>query len=76
MNFKEAVRAYMTIARNHRSAPNAKPSPSRSNQARGTWYLRDRRGDQIARVSTAGVRFAGSNSFARAKQGVRRKRRA
>ena len=74
MNFKEAVRTYMTIARNHRSAPDAKPSPSRSNEARGTWYLRDRQGDQVARVSKRGVRLAGSNRFARATRSARRNR--
>jgi hypothetical protein len=68
MTFKEATTAYQ--AKNSKSrlqsnAVQAKPSPSQSTKVRGTWYLRDRKGEMIARVSTAGVRFAGSNRFAR-----------
>jgi len=68
MTFKEAKAAYEAKNSKSRSRSNgtqSKPSPSQSTQVRATWYLRDRKGEMIARVSTAGVRFAGSNRFAR-----------
>jgi len=73
MTFKEAVSAYITAAQNYSPRPAAKPSPSQSSATHGTWYLRDRKGDQVARVSGSGVRFAGSNEFAH-KKGARRAR--
>ena len=51
-----------------------KPSPSKSSATRGNWFLRDRGGGQIARVSKRGVRLAGSNEFAQSKQAAGRKR--
>ena len=73
MTFKEAVSAYIKAAQTYGATPGAKPSPSQSNETHGTWYLRDRKGNQVARVSGSGVRFAGSNEFAH-KKGARRAR--
>jgi hypothetical protein len=73
MIFKEAVGAYTATAKIHKAAPDAKPSPSRSSEARGIWFLRDRKGGQIARVSKSGVRFAGSMKFATPKRSAGRK---
>lgn len=74
MIFKEAVSAYTAVAKGHKAASDAKPSPSRSSQTRGIWFLRDRQGGQIARVSKSGVRLAGSTKFAKPKRPVGRKR--
>ena len=77
MIFKEAVSAYTAVAKGRKGASDAKPSPSRSSQARGIWFLRDRQGGQIARVSKSGVRLAGSTEFAKLKRpAVRRRARA
>jgi hypothetical protein len=68
MTFKEATTVYeakKAKSRRQSDGMQAKPSPSQSTQVRGTWYLRDRKGEMIARVSMGGVRFAGSNRFAR-----------
>jgi hypothetical protein len=73
MTFKEAASAYIAAAQNYSPRPAAKPSPSQSSATHGTWYLRDRKGNQVARVSGSGVRFAGSNEFAH-KKGARRGR--
>src|SRR5450755_2672122 len=64
MTFREAVSAYLKAAQSYGPTSDAKPSPSQSNETRGTWYLRDRKGNQVARVSKSGVRFAGSNELA------------
>jgi hypothetical protein len=72
MTFKEAVSAYIKAAQSYGPTSDAKPSPSQSNETHGTWYLRDRKGDQVARVSRSGVRFAGSNELAHKKKGARR----
>jgi hypothetical protein len=72
MNFKEAVSLYAKAAASYGPTSDAKPSPTASNTTRGTWYLRDRKGGQIARVSKSGVRFAGSNQLAHKKRGARR----
>src|SRR5258708_26858412 len=69
MTFKEAVSAYTKAAQSYGPTSDAKPSPSQSNETHGTWYLRDRKGDQVARVSRSGVRIAGSNELARKKNG-------
>jgi hypothetical protein len=74
MTFKEAVGAYIKAAQSHGPTSDAKPSPSQSNETHGTWYLRDRKGNQVARVSRSGVRFAGSNELAHKKKGARRAR--
>ena len=74
MTFKEAVSAYFKAAQSYGPTSDAKPSPSQSNETHGTWYLRDRKGDQVARVSRSGVRFAGSNELAHKKKGARRAR--
>ena len=74
MTFKEAVSAYIKAAQSYGATSDAKPSPSQSNETHGTWYLRDRKGGQVARVSRSGVRFAGSNELAHKKQGARRAR--
>ena len=74
MTFKEAVSAYIKAAQSYGPTSDAKPSPSQSNETHGTWYLRDRKGDQVARVSRSGVRFAGSNELAHKKKGTRRAR--
>jgi hypothetical protein len=74
MNFKEAVSAYAMAAESYGPTSDAKPSPTASNVSHGTWYLRDRKGGQIARVSRSGVRFAGSNELAHKKRGARRGR--
>jgi hypothetical protein len=74
MTFKEAVSTYIKAAQSYGSTTDAKPSPSQSNETHGTWYLRDRKGNQIARVSRSGVRFAGSNELAHKKKGARRAR--
>lgn len=42
MIFKEAVSAYTAATKGHKAASDAKPSPSRSSQTRGIWFLRDR----------------------------------
>jgi hypothetical protein len=68
MTFKEATTAYGTKnskAGRQTNGTQQKPSPSQSTFVRGTWYLRDRKGEMIARVTDRGVRFAGSNRFAR-----------
>lgn len=69
MTFKEAVSEFASAARTSRGAPDLKPSPSQSNEARGIWFLRDRKGEQIARISKGGVRFAGSMKFVRKRNG-------
>ena len=74
MDFKQAVSAYTEVATGRREASHAKPSPSRSSEARGIWFLRDRKGEQVARVSKGGVRLAGSNRFSRPKRSASRKR--
>jgi hypothetical protein len=74
MTFKEAVSAYFKAAQSYGPTSDAKPSPSQSNETHGTWYLRDRKGNQVARVSRSGVRFAGSNELAHTKKGARRAR--
>jgi hypothetical protein len=76
MNFKEAVLAYRAAVKGRAGTGAGKPSPSRSNEARGIWFLRARNGDQVARVSKAGVRLAGANRFAvRTEQAARPRRR-
>jgi hypothetical protein len=68
MKFKDATAAYAKKAVRNRRKLNgilAKPSPSKSHLTRGTWYLRDRQSEMVARVSRRGVRFAGTNEFAR-----------
>jgi hypothetical protein len=72
MTFKEAVSAYLKAVQSYGPTSDAKPSPSQSNETHGTWYLRDRKGNQVARVSRSGVRFAGSNELAHTKKGARR----
>jgi hypothetical protein len=37
-------------AQNYGPTSDANPSPSQSNETHGTWYLRDRKGNQVARV--------------------------
>lgn len=74
MDFKQAVSAYTQVANGRRGASEVKPSPSRSNEARGIWFLRDRKGEQVARVSKSGVRLAGSNRFSRLKRSDGRRR--
>src|SRR6266567_3218202 len=74
MTFKEAVSAHIKAAQNFGPTSDAKPSPSQSNETHGTWYLRDRKGDQVARVSRSGVRFVGSNELAHKRKGPRRAR--
>jgi hypothetical protein len=74
MTFKEAVSAYIKAVQNYGPTSDAKPSPSQSNETHGTWYLRDRKGNQVARVSRSGVRFAGSNELAHKKKDTRRAR--
>jgi hypothetical protein len=72
MTSKEAVSAYIKAAQSYGRTSDAKPSPSQSNETHGTWYLRDRKGDQVPRVSRSDVRFAGSNELAHKKKGARR----
>jgi hypothetical protein len=76
MTFTEAVSAYIKAVQNYGPTSDAKPSPSQSNETHGTRYLRDRKGDQVARVSRSGVRFAGSNELAHKKKKAARRARA